>query len=351
MTKFRTGSAEIDITPSLGPWDGSPEQPVTSFGSAAGQMDVTLAGASITMVTLGHAPEVEFIDELVTDLWLLGDLPMRYRLWSVWQDFDEHGDDRVSFQGVTYERLMNRRLFGAGGLVLENTDIGTILWSAIDHSQQKVGGDLGLTQGSTTIGFNHSVDWLPGENIGAKLQELCDAHDLYWKVDENKQVNVYNRASTTPIDEPIIWGVNARHMQRASAGVDFANSVYASGSPDTTPLFASRSDLATDPRGLWEAAISRPNQTIQSELEDSANGEVFLRSQALARWNITYVAEHWIGSSRLLPGGRATLVVPPTLAGPSAPPATVDVECVSMQITFSGDGELGIKAVVEELPA
>lgn len=350
MTKLRAGEAWLDITPSLGPSSGAPEQPVTSFGSTTGQMDVTLAGASSMMVILGHAPEAEVIDELVTDLWYLGDLPMRFRVWAVWQDFDSHGDDRISFQAVTYERLMNRRLFGAGGLVRTNVDIGTILWDAIAHSQAKTGGDLGLTQGNTTIGILHSVDWLPGENIGAKLEELCDAHNLFWRVNPDKTVDVFNRSTTTPIDEPLIWGINLSDMQRASAGVNFANSVYASGSPQTTPLFSTHADIATDPRGLWEHAISRPSQTIQSELSDTADGELALRYQALSRWNVTFVPEHWIGTARMMPGDKATLVVPPTLAGPTAPPATVDVECISASIGFNGDGGLEIRAVLEELP-
>lgn len=352
MTKLRVGDTMFDITPSIGPSSGSvPTQPVTSFGSAAGQMDIDLAGASCSMVVLGNSPEAKVIDELVTDLWLLGDFPMRYRVWAVWQDFDEHGDDRISFQGVTYERLLNRRLFGAGGLLYNDTDVGTILWNAIAHTQAKTGGDLGLTQGTTTTGITTSIDWLPGENIGAKIEEMMKAHNCYWVVDENRAVHCYSRAATTPIAEPIMWGVNARYLQRASAGVGFANSVYASGSPDTTPVFTTHADIATDPRGLWEMAIARPQETLQAELTDAANGELVLRYQGLSRWNVTYVTEHWVGASRIRPGDKATLIVPPTLAGPGTPPASVPVECVSMQLQFDGDGGLEVRAVMEELPA
>lgn len=351
MATIRAGNAEFDITPSIGPWNGSPEQPVTSFGSANGQMDIDLQGASVSMVILGHTPEARVVSELVTDMWLLGDFPMRYRIWAVWQDFDEHGDDRVSFQGVTYERLFNRRLFGAGGLERTSTDVGTILWDAIQHSQAKPGGDLGITAGSLTTGITANVDWLPGENIGAKLEELMKANGCYWVIDENKAVNVYVRDNTTPIVEPIMWGVNASHLQRASAGINFANSVYASGSSEVTPVFATDANVATDPRGLWESAISRPSETIQSELNAAASGELALRRQGLSRWNVTYVPEHWIGAARIRPGGRAKLIVPPTLAGPISPPDQVDVECVSMSLSFDGDGGVGVRAVVEELPA
>lgn len=321
MTLLRVGDTTFDITPSLGPSSGSvPIQPVTSFGSAAGQFDIDLAGASCSMVVLGHSPEASVIDELVTDLWLLGDFPMRYRVWAVWQDFDEHGDDRISFQGVTYERLMNRRLIGAGGLLLNNTDVGTILWNAIQHTQAKTGGDLGMTQGDTTTGITTSVDWLPGENIGTRLEEMMKAHGCYWWVDENKAVHVYVRDNTTPIAEPVMWGVNVRHLQRASSGVGFSNSVYGSGSPETTPLFATRPDIATDPRRLWESAVARPEEVLQAELDDAVNGELNLRYQGLSRWNVTYVTEHWVGAARIRPGDRATLIKPPTLAGPSSPP-------------------------------
>jgi hypothetical protein len=351
MTKLRAGDAVFDITPSIGPSSGSvPTQPVTSFGSAAGQFDIDLAGASCSMVILGHAPEANVIDELVTDLWLLGDFPMRYRVWAVWQDFDEHGDDRISFQAVTYERLLNRRLLGAGGLLLNNVDVGTIVWAAIQHTQAKVGGGFGIVQGATTTGILTSIDWLPGENIGARLEELMKAHGCYWRIDENKAVHVHVRDNTTPIAEPIMWGVNARHLQRASAGVGFANSVYASGSPETTPVFATHADIAADSRGLWEASVARPEETIQAELSDAANGELGLRYQGLSRWNVTYVTEHWVGASRIRPGGKATLIVPRTLAGPATPPASVQVECVSMALQFDGDGGLEVRGVFEELP-
>lgn len=352
MTKLRVGDAIFDITPSLGPSSGStPTQPVTSFGSTAGALDIDLQGGSVQMVILGHAPEADVIDELVTDLWLLGDFPMRYRVWAVWQDFDEHGDDRISFQGVTYARLLNRRLIGAGGLLYNNTDVGTILWNAIQHTQAKTGGGFGITAGSITTGITASIDWAPGENIGARVEEIMQAAGCYWLIDENKQLQVYVRANTTPILEPIMWGVNARHLQRASAGIGFANSVFMSGNPETTPLFSTHANIATDPRGLWEVAVARPNETIQAELSAAADGELVLRYQALARWNVTYVAEHWIGASRIRPGDKATLIVPPNLAGPAVPPASVPVECISMSIGFDGDGGLEVRAVVEELPA
>ena len=350
MTAFRAGDAIFNMTPSLGPSSGSsPTQPVTSFGSASASVDIDLAGGSIMMVILGHSPEAAVVDELVTDLWLLGDFPMRYRVWAVWQDFDEHGDDRVSFQAVTYERLINRRLVGAGGLLYNNTDVGVILWNAIQHTQAKPGGDLGITAGSISTGITASIDWAPGENIGAKLEEVMKAAGCYWVVDHNKELNVYARRATVPKPERVVWGDNARHMQRASAGVGFANSVYLSGSPDTTPLFSVHPDILTDPRGLWESASAQPTKGIQDELAAAAVGELELRYQALSRWNVTYVSEHWVGPSRVRPGDKVDLIVPPSLAGPQNPPRSVEVECISMSLGFDGDGGLEVRAVFEEL--
>lgn len=351
MTIIRAGDATFDITPAVGPASGTvPTQPVTSFGSAAGQMDIDLQGASIQMVVLGYAPEAAVIDELASDLWLLGDFPMRYRLWAVWQDFDVHGDNRISFQAVTYERLMNRRYIGAGGLAATTTDVGTILWNAIQHTQAKAGGDLGITAGDITTGITASIDWIPGTNIGTAVEEMMKAAGCYWIIDTNLELNVYVRADTVPILEPIMWGVNAAHMQRASAGATFANSVFMSGGPATTPLFATDPGVGTDPRGLWEVAIARPNETIQTTLDDAAAGELALRQQGLSRWNVTYVTEHWIGAARIRPGDKARLMVHASLAGPITPPTEVDVECVSMQMSFDGDGALEVKCVHEELP-
>lgn len=351
MTKIKAGESVFNISPAIGPSHlDAPTQPVTSFGSASAAMQLDLHGASCSMVVLGHTPEAAVLDELVTDLWLLGDFPMRYRIWAVWQDFDIHGDDRVSFQGVTYERLLNRRLVGAGGLLYENTDVGTILWAAIQHTQAKPGGDLGIIAGSMTTGITTSIDWLPGENIGIRIEEMMQAAGCYWVIDEDKQANVYVREDTTPILEPLMWGVNVSDLQRASAGVGFSNSVFMSGTEQVTPVFATHPHVDSDPRGLWEAAVARPTETSQDELLASANGELDVRFQALSRWNVTYVTEHWVGASRIRPGDRAELKVPRTLAGVITPPESVQVECVSMSFAFDGDGGLEVKAVFEELP-
>jgi hypothetical protein len=350
MAIIIAGEATFEITPSLGPrTDSTPSQPVTSFGSVSGAIDIDLNGASIQMVTLGNAPEAKYIDELASDLWLLGDFPMRYRVWAVWQDFDKDGDNRISFQAVTYERIMNRRLVGAGGLAYTNTDVGTIVWNAIQHSQAKAGGDLGLTAGTIATGVLASIDWEPGENIGQSITELMKATGCYWVVDADRAVNVYVRADTTPKTQPIGLGINLHALQRASGGANFADSVYMSGSTATVPVFEVSATVATDPRGLWEVAVARPTETLQAGLDTAAEGELAERFQALSRWNATYITEHWIGASRIKPGDWAILKVPPTLAGPLDPiPTEVLVECVSMSMQFNGDGGLEVKVVLEE---
>ena len=135
---------------------------------------------------------------------------------------------------------------------------------------------------------------------------------------------------------------------RAPAADDTVNG--ASDTPAAGMVTVTLADIATDPRGLWETANARPQETLQAELSDAVTGELFLRYQGLSRWNVTYVTEHWVGASRFRPGDRAILVVPPNLAGPSVPPYSVQVECVSMQLQFDGDGGLEVKAVFEELP-
>lgn len=352
MAMFRAGGRTFRLKAAVGAASGSaPEQEVTSFGSASAGVELDLNGGMIQMVTLGHAPEVKFINELATDLWLLGDFPMRYRLWAVWQDFDQENDDRVSFQGVTYERLLNRRLVGAGGISYTSTDVGTIVWGAIQHTQAKPGGNLGITAGSITTGVSTSVDWAPGENIGQRISEMLEATGCYWWIDSDLAVHVRQRGSLPMLAEPITLGAQAHSMQRASAGAGFANSVYMSGSSATVPLFATDPNVGSDPRGLWEVAVARPQEDIQAALTTAAGGELALRRQALSHWNVTYVTESWVGPSRIRPGDRAKLKVPPTLAGPITPPSQVDVECQSLTLQFDGDGSLEARAVLNELPS
>lgn len=349
MAAVTVGEQVINITPSIGAASGTdPQQEATTFGSVTITCD--LDGAAIAMVVGGDSAEAGYIDELASDLWLLGDVPMRFRLWAVWQDWDASGDDRISLQGVTYKRLLNRRLVGPGGLnFAAGTDAGSILWGLWQHTQAKPGGNLAVTAGSYTTGATAERNYVEGDNLGDLASQLSEALDVWWDVDSDLVFSAGQLSTIDYIAQPLQLGVNVDAMQRASGGAEYADSVFGSGAIGTAGSWSTDPDIATNPRGLWERARGWPTVSKQDTLDEHVDGALAESMQMLSHWNIDMNAERWVTDSRLMPGDFAVLVVPRSLAAPiGVPTDRVAVQVTSTVINFTGDGDFNVKLVASE---
>ena len=351
MAELTVGDHTISITPAVGRASNpGPQQEMTSFGSVTMQCD--LDGVTLSMVADGNSPEAPFIDELASDMWILGDIPMRMRVWAVWQDWDSDGDDRISMQGVTYKRLLNRRLIGPGPLSFPpDTDAGAVLWGLWQHTQGKPGGNLGVTAGSYLVGHTAGRNYVEADNLGDLAQQLSAAEDLWWDVDHNLVLNVATLSQMPFIAQPLQLGVNVDVLQRASGGADYGDSVFGAGGQGTVGVWATDPGITTNPRGLWERAFGWPTVVTQSTLDEHTIAALPGAMRQLSHWNIDMTPERWITDSRLMPGDFAVMVVPPSLAGPvGAPAARVAVQVTSTVINFTSDGDFNVKLVANESP-
>lgn len=352
MGTLRSGEAQIDLTLAVGPSSGSaPVQEVTSFGSVTLTFDLE-SGMDVQFVCRGNSPEAAYVDELATDIWLMGDIKARFRTWAVWQEWFQNGQDNVNVMGVTYKKLLNRRLVnGAAGLTFTAADMGDIIWGLWAHTQAQTGGNLGVTKGSpTATGIVRTRAYKQGENLGA----LADAEyeeGIWWRIDENK-VYTAGPLSTRPfVGSPLHLGANVREMQRAS-GSDFANAVYGDADEaSTTGVWAVATDVATDPRGRWELATGWPTVTLQQTVIDRTKAFLVQSSLVVAHWNLDMEPARWLTDSRIMPGDHAVLVVPRSLAAPIGAPTTLMTVLVSqVSVSFDDSGTIEVKAVVEEQP-
>lgn len=354
MGKIRVGDETIDVTLAVGPGDDpDPVQEITTFGSVTVQYDMAV-GTTISLVIAGNDPASLHVDELATDIWLMGDLTERFRAWAVWQDWDHQGDDRVSIQGVTYDRLLNRRhvMSPAGLSFAAGTDQGAILWGFWQHTQAQTNGDLGVTLGTPNVtGITRSANYEYGDNLGAMAENLSKMDDgPWWIVNADKELIVRMPDAFDFIAQPLQLGVNCHKLQRAATGADFGNVVFGDADAETTtPVVASTAGLATDPRGRWEVAKAWPSVKVQATLQSHVDGALLEANTPLTHWNIEMKPERWAFDSRLGVGDFAVLVVPPSLAGPvGAPAEKIAVQVTSMAVQFTADGELNVRLVAME---
>ena len=253
-------------------------------------------------------------------------------------------------QGVTYTRLLNRRLIGPGGLAFPpDTDTGSIMWGLWEHTQAKPGGDLGVTPGTYLTGLPAGRNYVEGDNMGDLADNLTKSEDLWWDIDSGLVFNCATLSTRPFIPQPLQLGVNIDVLQRASGGSDYGDSVFGSGGQGTVGTWSTDPDIATNPRGLWERAIAWPTVVTQDTLNEHTDAALPLAMQQLSYWNIQMDPERWIADSRLMPGDFAVMIVPRSLAGPVGVPAQrVAVQVTSTVINFTDDGDFNVKLVAAE---
>jgi hypothetical protein len=343
---------EIDLTLAVGPASGSaPVQEVTFSGSVTVAFDL-IGGSNLQFVTRAYSPEAAYIDELATDVWLMGDLNARFRATAVWQEWFPNGQDNVSVLAATYKKLLNRRhVVPAAGLSFPTTDLGLVIWGMWEHTQSQPGGNLGITLGTPHLtGITRTRTYKIGENLGQQAEAEYD-EGIWWDIDDKLVYRAGLIDAGTRLATPLQLGVNVRAMQRAS-GSDFANAAFGDANDaSTTGVWSLAPDVATDPRGRWELATGWPTVVLQQTLNDRVAAFLEQSRTPVAHWNLEMSPGRWVADSRIMPGTLATLVVPRSLAAPigvATPSITVLVTQVS--VTFDEDGALEVKAVVIERP-
>jgi len=308
------------------------------------------SGSSVQFVSRGNSPEAAYIDELATDVWLLGAINARFRAWAVWQQWFQNGQDNVSVMAVTYKKLINRRhVVNANGLEFTDTDIGDIIWGLWQHTQSQPGGNVGVTKGASTTGLVRTRAYEVGENLGQQADAEYE-EGVWWDIDHNLVYTAGLLDSRPFIATPLHLGANVRELQRAS-GDDFANAVFGDASTETTPVWATDPGIATDPRGRWEATRGWPNVKLQDMLNDRVAAALAETSNPAAHWNVEVEPARWVSDSRIMPGDHAVLVVPRSLAQPVGEPVPrIAVMVTQVSVTFDDDGAFAVKAVVQERP-
>lgn len=348
--QLRAGEVTADVTVAVGPATGAvPVQEVTFSGSMSLTFDLE-SGSSIQFVTRASSPEAAYIDELATDVWLLGDIKARYRSTAVWQEWFVNGQDNVNVMAVTYKKMLARRLFHTD-LLFTDKDLATIIWGMWQHTQALPGGNLGVTLGTpNTTGIIRTREYKTGENMGDQAANEYD-EGIWWLVDENKVFTAGTLASRPFVGSPLHLGANVREMQRAS-GSDFANAVYGDADDSaTTGVWLDAADVATDPRGRWELASGWPTVVLQETLNERTAAFLKQTQVSVAHWNVEIEPSRWLTDTKIMPGDWCVLVVPRSLAAPlGAPTPLVVVLVTQVAIGIDADGAFDVKVVVEEHP-
>ena len=357
MGTIVVGGQKINMTLAVGPSSGSvPVQEVTFSGSTTIIYDLQ-SGTNLQFVTRAGEPAARYIDELATDVWLLGDvLQARFRAWAVWQEWFINGQDNVNVMAVTYKKLLSRRnVVGAAGLAFNNIDLGDIIWGMWQHTQSQTGGSLGITAGAKTSGIVRTRTYKEGEQPSAsKPRTQWLQEGIWWDIDQNL---VFTAGAPRQRTDALHTAAPRRQRPTAPAGVGLRlrqRRLRGRRQRQDSGRVGRRShhrQRPARPMGTGLRMADRRPATDPSTIAPSPSSthRAFPSPTGTSTWNRDD------GSATLqimLRGMFAVLSASrPHLAAPIGQPAEKIVVFVTqLSVNFDEDGAMEIKAVVMERP-
>lgn len=340
----------------MGPWTGDgPVQYVTAFDGARITASLT-GGPEVSFSMPGSSAAALVSDGLATDVWAYksGVLWKRARMLPLRQAWDEDGNDTVTVQAIGYRRVVERRhLVTAPAPTFAAVDQGAILWALVQHTQATAGGDLGVTAGTYLTGvLRDRNEYAIGDNLGTLMGNMSDVLDgCWWGIDADREFSARMWTDFPTRDERIIYGGNARSLVRDPTP-GFVNAAGSIGSTQQTVAhWEEAADVATDPRGRWEAFdSSHGSVTVQATVEDYAAGLLFNGSYPPALWTVRLdPAAFFEGASGYAEGDLVTIVVPRSAADPvGVPPVQVIAQVTEVSVSFDADGNVEVEIAAAE---
>lgn len=335
----------------VGPWTGTdPDQEVVDFDTFTVKWTLH-NGLDVTFTVPGHSSTGLNLSGLESDVWVYdaGRLWARGRVLPFGQSWGADGDSALSVTAVGYKRLLSYRHLHAP-LTFNQVPQSSIVASLILHAQQQAGGHLGIGTGTLQPGIlRDRTEYQTGDNIGQLLGDLQAVEGgPWWDIDHNRLLHVHTYDLFPTHDQPIIHGSNARSMARRPGM--YANAVVTTGSNgQTVPAWAEQSTIDVNPVGRWEVIEAHGTVTLQSTLQEHADGLLARSLTPPATWTVEMNPGRWLTDSRYMPGDYAALQVPGNTADPVGTPATlVDVQVQEVTVTVDANGGLNVALVAEE---
>ena len=252
---------------------GSPQRELT--GLRARQVTWRVDGHGWAQFELdGRSEEAVEVVELESDLWIWRDgvLLFRGRVTSGFDEVDENRH-RVQFTAKDYRGMLAHRYVGEAGAEYVGVDQGQIAWDLIDQSQQRDGGDWGVTDGvgSTSGTLRDRTGILPGTQVLGLVESLGRVSGGFeWDISPELALRRWYPTRGTYTGVVLDWGGTIARFQRTITAEQFSSAPMATGGEGTVPVVAEAVDVDTDPRGRWELARSYPSITNQSTLDARA---------------------------------------------------------------------------------
>ncbi len=202
----------------------------------------------------------------------------------------------------------------AARLVYRDVEQVDIAWDLIDYTQSLVGGDLGISNGSTATGTTRDRQYLVGDSVGDRIQELSEVLGGFnWDIvpisPSALSFRTWNEERGVNRNEVLEYGGAVLSAQRQVTASDYANAIRFSGADTTVPTERTADDLATSTAGRWDAVYADTGLTTQDSVEGRAHWQLKQSQTVRPTWTVQLARGYWRGPDHIWLGDPVRLVV------------------------------------------
>jgi hypothetical protein len=208
---------------------------------------------------------------------------------------------------TTYPTLASRLRYDD----VEQVDIA---WDMINDTQTRVGGDLGISNGSTPTGIVRDRLYQVGDSIGDRIRELSEVEAGFdWDIIATSasalQFRTWHEERGVSRGVVLEYGGAVVSAQRQVTATEYANAIRYTGADTTIPDEREASDLATRVEGRWDAVYADTGLTTQDALNGRAHWRLKQSQTVRPTWSVILRRGFWRGPDHIWLGDPVRLVV------------------------------------------
>lgn len=259
----------------------------------------------------GRHDEATEIEAFATDLHVIRDGESLFRGRIGAESDSLTGTNHLTqFTAIDYRGMLEYRTSGEDGMTFTATDQATIAFDMIDNTQDRDGGDWGITSGvGGTSGVTRDRVLEAGKPILADLEDLGRLDSGFeWTINPDLELDRWYPWRGADNGRIVDYGGLAASATRSLATSRFGNAVILTGGTDLAAVALDSADVDTDPRGRWELSEAATSIVDQATLDDRATW--LLEETRIERptWAVSLHEGRWEGPSHIGIGDIITWV-------------------------------------------
>lgn len=298
----------------VGPWrDEAPSHELIFAGSRSLQLHLK-SPSEASFTTWGESEEATFIEEGVSDLWVMRDADTLFRGRVVRaNDEVDATSHSLSVSATDYRGVLDRRNL-LGEWSTTGIEQAQTVQELVTSIQEQTGGYLGITfeteDGIPATGIARTAEFNEGQSCYECISKLASMDAGFdFDVDENKLFTLYYPERGVDNGEVLDVGGTVARLSRVLNLDRYGNAVRQSGADGVAASNEYAENLSTAPEGRWDLQYGDIELKTSDMVVKSGKAKLQQASQLIPVYTLKLATGAWRGPSHIWLGDYAWVVV------------------------------------------